>query len=300
MRRNILFVFIFFTCSLLSAAEWSWETKGFPFQRVRIGEEGEWREVPPYIESCVSLDSPLGTTLYVQWAAIDGAWLEDLTEAIEETEDFPVISAADYVEIKRESREIKPKERINRFDENLCFSIGYESRLIGIYRNSIASPSSFGFPRISLPDAVTLDLRGEVSYKINSWSLAFCLGFREMIEPSPEWPSLLDSNKGELLYSSNPYVGLGFVYSWEKLKLEGAIEVGYSLLSQAFADNAHTGDILDIGMGRHSTAYTFVGVIGVAIPIKEKAALSIKERVLCYSPSEYNHVETLVGLNINI
>ena len=194
MRRNLLFVFIFFACSLLSAAEWSWETKGFPFQRVKIGEEGEWREVPPYIESCVSPDFSLGTTLYVQWAAIDGAWLEDLTEAIEDTEVFPVISAADYIEIKRETREIKPKERISRFDESLCFSIGYGSRFIGICRNSIASPSSFGFPRISLPDAVTLDLRGEVSYKINSWSIAFSLGFREIIEPSPECPSLLDSN----------------------------------------------------------------------------------------------------------
>lgn len=208
---------------MLSAAEWSWETKGFPFQRVRIGEEGEWREVPPYIESCVSPDFSLGTTLYVQWAAIDGAWLEDLTEAIEDTEVFPVISAADYIEIKRETREIKPKERISRFDESLCFSIGYGSRFIGIYRNSIASPSSFGFPRISLPDAVTLDLRGEVSYKINSWSIAFSLGFREIIEPSPECPSLLDSNKGVLLYSSNPYAGLGFVYGWKKFQLECAI-----------------------------------------------------------------------------
>lgn len=298
MRRNLLLVFIFFACSLLSAAEWSWETKGFPFQRVMIGEEGEWREVPPYIESCISPDSPLDTTLYIQWAAIDGAWLEDLTEAIEDTEVFPVISAVDYVEIKRGSREIQPKERISRFDESLCFSIGYGSRLIGILRNSIASPSSFGFPRISLPDAVTLDLRGEVSYKINSWSIAFSLGFREMIEPSPECPSLLDSNKGELLYSSNPYIGLGFVYGWEKLKLECTVEVGYSLLSQAFADNIHTGELLVIGNRRYSSAYTMGGTVGLVYPISERTLFSLKERLLHYFPSRYMHVEYLIGLNV--
>ena len=301
MRRNLLLVFIFFACSLLSAAEWSWETKGFPFQRIRIGEDGEWREIPSYVDSCISTNTPLGTTLSIQWATQKGAWLEELTEIVEDNDIVPVISAGEYVEVKRESQEVNTKEKVSRLRKSLGLSVGYGSRLLGIFQdNPTYSSSSKGFPRISLPDAVSLDFNGELFFKVSEWGFIICLGLREMIEPSPECSSLMDSNLDDLVYSFNPYTGFGFAYSWRQLEVSGILEFGYSLLSQAFADNAHTGDILDIGMGRHSTAYTFVGVIGVAIPIKEKAALSIKERVLCYSPSEYNHVETLVGLNINI
>ena len=106
MRRNLLLVFIFFACSLLSAAEWSWETKGFPFQRIRIGEDGEWREIPSYVDSCISTNTPLGTTLSIQWATQKGAWLEELTEIVEDNDIVPVISAGEYVEVKRESQEV--------------------------------------------------------------------------------------------------------------------------------------------------------------------------------------------------
>lgn len=301
MKRYFFFVTLLVLVGpLLFAAEWLWETKGFPFQRIKIGEEGIWREIPSYVDTCFSIHAPLGTTLSVQWAGKEGAWLEDLEEIVEDSDLIPVISAAEYVDRKQESQKTTSKKKASRFRKSIGLSVGYGSRLIGIYRNSLVSPSSLGFPRISLPDVITIGVNGETSYKINSWNVAFSLGLREMIEPSPMYASLMDSEESGFIYSLNPHLGLGVAYQLNKTEIKTVLELGYSVLSQAFADNAHTGDVMDIGIGKFSTSSTFGGVIEVVIPFSDKIALGIKERLLLYYPSMYLHIETLMIARVHI
>lgn len=58
--------------------------------------------------------------------------------------------------------------------------------------------------------------------------------------------------------------------------------------------------MLDIGIRKLSTSYTFGGVIEVFIPAGDKTALCIKERLLLYYPSRYLHIETMMGLRVKI
>lgn len=229
--RFSLFLILAFVCSLLSAAEWSWDTKGFSFQRIRMGEEGGWREIPPYVDSCVSSGAPSGTKLFVQWAQEEGYCLEDLTVIIDDEGFVPVISAVDYVEVKDATKLTKPKKGPSKLEKSLDFSIGYGSRLIGLYSGEHQYSSySKGFPRISLPDAVTLDVKGEVLYINKGWGASAFLGIREMTEPSPLYSSILDSWSEGFVFSINPYVGIGVSYSWDWIEIKGTGEFGYSML----------------------------------------------------------------------
>ncbi len=304
MKRFFSLIFsLLCVSSLLFAAEWVWDTKGFDYQRIRVGEEGVWREIPSYVVSFLSYDTSSDTLLYVQWADSEDDWLEDLTVYVEATEDIPVISASEYVEIRKQEdhKEQKEVRKFGSFEKSIGFSAGYGSRLIGILSNnsSLSSPTN-GFPRISLPDAITLDISGDVSFIVKRWGLNAECGIRNTTEPSPLHSSIFDSWDDGYLFSINPYVGLGVSYHWDNVELGGMGEVGVSVLSAAFADNAHTGNVLDIGIGKYSTSYTIDGAIEVGLRVSERVSFTLNEKLICYYPSMYLHLETLMGIKTNI
>lgn len=301
MKRFFSLLFtLLCVCSFLFATEWSWDTKGFDYQRIRVGEEGEWREIPSYVESYLSYDTSSDTKLYVQWADNEDVWLEDLTVSVEATEYIPIISASEYVEIRKQEDK-KEARRFGEFKRSIELSTGYGSRLIGILStNSNLSTPISGFPRISLPDSITLDISGDVSFIVKRWGLNAECGIRSMTEPSPLHSSIFDSWNDGYLFSINPYVGLGVSYHWNRVDLKGMGVVGVSVLSAAFADNAHTGDVLDLGIGKYSTSYTMGGAIEVGLRVTKNVSLLLYERLICYYPSMYLHLETLMGIKTNI
>ena len=304
MKRFFSLLFtLLCVCSFLFATEWSWDTKGFDYQRIRVGEEGVWREIPSYVVSFLSYDTSSDTLLYVQWADSEENWLEDLTVYVEATEDIPVISASEYVEIRKQEDKVEKKEarKFGEFKRSIKLSAGYGSRLIGFLSNNsnLSTPIS-GFPRISLPDAITLDISGNISFIVKRWGLNAEYGIRNTTEPSPLHSSIFDSWDDGYLFSINPYVGLGVSYHWDNVELGGMGEVGVSVLSAAFADNAHTGNALDIGIGKYSSSYTMGGAIEVGLRVTENVSLLLYERFICYYPSMYLHLETLMGIKTNI
>ncbi len=304
MRRFFSLLFtLLCVCSFLFATEWSWDTKGFDYQRIRVGEEGEWREIPSYVESYLSHYTSPDTKLYVQWADIEDGWLEGLTFTVESNKDIPIVSASEYVEIRKQEdhKEQKEVRKFGSFEKSIGFSAGYGSRLIWILSNnsSLSSPT-YGFPRISLPDAVTLEISGEASFTVKRWGISAECGIRSMTEPSPLHSSMFDSWDDGYLFSLNPYVGLGASYNWDRVELKGSGAIGVSVLSAAFADNAHTGNVLDIGIGKYSTSYTTSGTIEVGLRVSERVSFTLNEKLICYYPSMYMHLETLMGIKINI
>ena len=154
-------------CSLLFSAEWVWYTKGFEYQRIRLGEEGEWMGIPSYVESYLSHNASPDTKFYIQWADIEDGWLEGLTFTVESNKDIPIVSVSEYVEIRKQEdhKEQKEVRKFGSFEKSIGFSAGYGSRLNGVLcsKSSLSSPT-YGFPRISLPDAVTLEISGEASF----------------------------------------------------------------------------------------------------------------------------------------
>ena len=304
MKRFFSLLFtLLCVCSFLFATEWSWDTKGFDYQRIRVGEEGEWREIPSYVESYLSYDTSSDTKLYVQWADNEDVWLEDLTVSVGAKEDIPVISASEYVKIRKQEDKIEKKEarKFGEFKRSIDLSAGYGSRLISVLSNksNLSTPIS-GFPRISLPDAITLDISGDVSFIVKRWGLNAECGIRNMTEPSPLHSSIFDSWNDGYLFSINPYVGLGVSYHWDRVDLKGMGEIGVSVLSAAFADNAHTGNVLNLGIGKYSTSYTMGGAIEVGLRVTKNVSLLLYERLICYYPSMYLHLETLMGIKTNI
>ena len=304
MKRFFSLLFtLLCVCSFLFATEWSWDTKGFDYQRIRVGEEGVWREIPSYVVSFLSYDTSSDTLLYVQWADSEDNWLEDLTVYVEATEDIPVISASEYVEIRKQEDKVEKKEarKFGEFKRSIKLSAGYGSRLIGFLSNNsnLSTPIS-GFPRISLPDAITLDISGNISFIVKRWGLNAECGIRSMTEPSPLHSSMFDSWDDGYLFSLNPYVGLGASYNWDRVELKGSGAIGVSVLSAAFADNAHTGYVLDIGIGKYSTSYTINGTIEVGLRVSERVSFTLNEKLICYYPSMYMHLETLLGIKTNI
>ena len=304
MKRFFSLLFtLLCVCSFLFATEWSWDTKGFDYQRIRVGEEGVWREIPSYVVSFLSYDTSSDTLLYVQWADSEDNWLEDLTVYVEATEDIPVISASEYVEIRKQEDKVEKKEarKFGEFKRSIKLSAGYGSRLIGFLSNNsnLSTPIS-GFPRISLPDAITLDISGNVSFIVKRWGLNAECGIRNMTEPSPLHSSIFDSWDDGYLFSINPYLGLGASYHWDRVDIKGSGAIGFSVLSAAFADNAHTGYVLDIGIGKYSTSYTINGTIEVGLRVSESVSFTLNEKLICYYPSMYMHLETLLGIKTNI
>ena len=304
MKRFFSLVFsLLCVCSFLFATEWSWDTKGFDYQRIRVGEEGVWREIPSYVVSFLSYDTSSDTLLYVQWADSEDNWLEDLTVYVEATEDIPVISASEYVEIRKQEDKVEKKEarKFGEFKRSIKLSAGYGSRLIGFLSNNsnLSTPIS-GFPRISLPDAITLDISGEASFTVKRWGISAECGIRSMTEPSPLHSSMFDSWDDVYLFSLNPYAGLGASYHWDRVDIKGSGAIGFSVLSAAFADNAHTGYVLDIGIGKYSTSYTISGTIEVGLRVSESVSFTLNEKLICYYPSMYMHLETLLGIKTNI
>ena len=175
MKRFFSLLFtLLCVCSFLFATEWSWDTKGFDYQRIRVGEEGIWREIPSYVVSCLSYDTSSDTKLYVQWADSEDNWLADLTVSVGAKEDIPVISASEYVEIRKQEDKVEKKEarKFGEFKRSIKLSAGYGSRLIGFLSNNsnLSTPIS-GFPRISLPDAITLDISGNIPFIVKRWGL---------------------------------------------------------------------------------------------------------------------------------
>ena len=304
MKRFFSLLFtLLCVCSFLFATEWSWDTKGFDYQRIRVGEEGVWREIPSYVVSFLSYDTSSDTLLYVQWADSEDNWLEDLTVYVEATEGIPVISASEYVEIRKQEDKVEKKEarKFGELERSIELSAGYGSRLIGFLSNNsnLSTPIS-GFPRISLPDAITLDISGNISFIVKRWGLNAECGIRNTTEPSPLHSSIFDSWDDGYLFSINPYVGLGVSYHWDNVELGGMGEVGVSVLSAAFADNAHTGNVLDIGIGKYSSSYTISGTIEVGLRVSESVSITLNGRLICYYPSMYMHLETLLGIKTNI
>lgn len=301
MKRFFSLLFtLLCVCSFLFATEWSWDTKGFDYQRIRVGEEGVWREIPSYVESCLSYDTSSDTKLYVQWADSEDNWLENLTVSIEAKEDIPVISASEYVEIRKQEDK-KEARKFGEIKRSIKLSAGYGSRLIGFLSNNsnLSTPIS-RFPRISLPDSITLDISGYVSFIVKRWGLNAECGIRNMTEPSPLHSSIFDSWDDGYLFSINPYVRLGVSYHWDNVELGGMGEVGVSVLSATFADNAHTGNVLNLGIGKYSTSYTMGGAIEVGLRVTKNVSLLLYERLICYYPSMYLHLETLMGIKTNI
>ena len=304
MKRFFSLIFsLLCVSSLLFAAEWVWDTKGFEFQRIRLGEEGEWMEIPSYVESYLSHNASPDTKLYIQWADIEDGWLEGLTFTVESNKDIPIVSASEYVEIRKQEdhKEQKEVRKFGSFEKSIGFSAGYGSKLIGILSNnsSLSSPTN-GFPRISLPDAVTLEISGEASFTVKRWGISAECGIRSMTEPSPIHSSMFDSWDDGYLFSLNPYAGLGASYHWDRVELKGSGTIGVSVLSAAFADNAHTGNVLDIGIGKYSTSYTINGTIEVGLRVSESVSFTLNEKLICYYPSMYMHLETLLGIKTNI
>ena len=173
--------------------------------------------------------------------------------------------------------------------------------MIGIISNnsSLSSPTN-GFPRISLPDAVTLEISGEASFTVKRWGISAECGIRSMTEPSPLHSSIFDSWNDGYLFSINPYVGLGISYHWDRVDIKGSGAIGVSVLSVAFADNAHTGNVLDVGVGKYSTSYTIGGAIEAGLRVTESFSFTLNGRLICYYPSMYMHLETLLGIKTNI
>ena len=303
MKRFFSLVFsLLCVCSFLFASEWVWDTKVFDLQRKRIGEE-VWREIPSYYESYVFHDNSSDTAIYVPWFDREDGWSHDETADVEAQEEVPIISASEYIEIRKQEDKVDQKEERNlgSFKKSIELSIGYGSRLIGVLcsKSSLSSPT-YGFPRISLPDAVTLEISGEASFTVKRWGISAECGIRSMIEPSPLHSSMLDSWDDGYLFSLNPYVGLGFSYLWDRVELKGSGAIGVSVSSAAFADNAHTGNVLDIGIGKYSTSYTISGTIGVGLRVSERVSFTLNEKLICYYPSMYMHLETLMGIKTNI
>ena len=121
-----------------------------------------------------------------------------------------------------------------------------------------------------------------------------------MTEPSPLHSSIFDSWGDGYLFSLNLYAGLGASYHWDRVDLKGSGAIGVSVLSAAFADNAHTGYVLDIGIGKYSTSYTISGAIEVGLRVSERVSFTLNEKLICYYPSMYMHLETLLGIKTNI
>ena len=169
MKRFFSLVFsLLCVCSFLFASEWVWDTKGFDLQRKKIGEE-VWREIPSYYESYVFHDNSSDTAIYVPWVDREDGWSHDETADVEAQEEVPIISASEYIEIRKQE-DIKEQKEIRKFvgfEKSLQLSAGYGSRLIGVLcsKSSFSSPT-YGFPRISLPDAVTLEISGEASFTV--------------------------------------------------------------------------------------------------------------------------------------
>ena len=303
MKRFFSLVFsLLCVCSFLFASEWVWDTKGFDLQRKRIGEE-VWREIPSYYESYVFHDNSSDTAIYVPWVAREDGWSHDETADVEAQEEVPIISASEYIEIRKQEDKVDQKEERNlgSFKKSIELSIGYGSRLIGILsdQSSLSSPTH-GFPRISLPDAVTLEISGEASFTVKRWGISAECGIRSMTEPSPLHSSMFDSWDDGYLFSLNPYAGLGASYHWDRVELKGSGAIGFSVLSAAFADNAHTGNVLNLGIGKYSTSYTMGGAIEVGLRVTKNVSLLLYERLICYYPSMYLHLETLMGIKTNI
>ena len=55
-------------------------------------------------------------------------------------------------------------------------------------------------------------------------------------------------------------------HHWEKVFAEAGVRAGYSVLSQAFADNAHTGKVYDLALFKVSSAWT----IGMSLCLGDK------------------------------
>lgn len=303
MKRFFSLLFtLLCVCSFLFATEWSWDTKGFDLQRKRIGEE-VWREIPSYYESYVFHDNSSDTAIYVPWVDREDGWSHDETADVEAKEEVPIISASEYIEIRKQEDKIDQKEERNlgSFKKSIELSIGYGSRLIGILsdKSSLSSHTN-GFPRISLPDAVTLEISGEASFTVKRWGISAECGIRSMTEPSPLHSSIFDSWNDGYLFSINPYVGLGISYHWDRVDIKGSGAIGVSVLSVAFADNAHTGNVLDVGVGKYSTSYTIGGAIEAGLRVTESFSFTLNGRLICYYPSMYMHLETLLGIKTNI
>ena len=114
MKRFFSLVFsLLCVCSFLFASEWVWDTKGFDLQRKRIGEE-VWREIPSYYESYVFHDNSSDTAIYVPWVDRDDGWSHDETADIEAQEEVPIISASEYIEIRKQE-DIKEQKEIRKF-----------------------------------------------------------------------------------------------------------------------------------------------------------------------------------------
>lgn len=303
MKRFFSLVFsLLCVCSFLFASEWVWDTKGFDLQRKKIEEE-VWREIPSYYESYVFHDNSSDTAIYVPWVDREDGRSHDETADVEAQEEVPIISASEYIKTRKQEDKVDQKEERNlgSFKKSIELSIGYGSRLIGFlsYNSNLSTPIS-GFPRISLPDAVTLEISGEASFTVKRWGLNAECGIRNTTEPSPLHSSIFDSWDDGYLFSINPYVGLGVSYHWDNVELGGMGEVGVSVLSAAFADNAHTGNVLNLGIGKYSTSYTMGGAIEVGLRVTKNVSLLLYERLICYYPSMYLHLETLMGIKTNI
>ena len=257
-------------------------------------------EIPSYVESYLSHNASPDTKLYIQWADIEDGWLEGLTFTVESNKDIPIVSASEYVEIRKQE-DHKEVRKFGSFEKSIGFSAGYGSKLIGILsNNSSLSSLTNGFPRISLPDAVTLEISGEASFTVKRWGISAECGIRSMTEPSPLHSSIFDSWNDGYLFSINPYVGLGISYHWDRVDIKGSGAIGVSVLSVAFADNAHTGNVLDVGVGKYSTSYTIGGAIEVGLRVSESVSFTLNEKLICYYPSMYMHLETLLGIKTNI
>ena len=303
MKRFFSLVFsLLCVCSFLFASEWVWDTKVFDLQRKRIGEE-VWREIPSYYESYVFHDNSSDTAIYVPWVDRDDGWSHDETADVEAQEEVPIISASEYIEIRKQEDKVDQiqERNLGNFKKSIELSIGYGSRLVGILseQSSLSSPT-YGFPRISLPDAVTLEISGKASFVMKRWGISAECGIRSMTEPSPLHSSMFDSWDDGYLFSLNPYAGLGASYHWDRVELKGSGAIGFSVLSAAFADNAHTGYVLDIGIGKYSTSYTISGAIEVGLRVTKNISLLLYESLICYYPSMYLHLETLMGIKTNI
>lgn len=212
------------------------------------------------------------------------------------------IEAAEFIEPRseREEKERKLLER-PRFGKKYSFSIGYGKRLLGVSREaSPYSTYSSVIPRISLPDSVSVIVGSGLSIRKKQWEAILCIGLRAMLEPNPRVESLTDLDGEGIVLAMNPSVELGLAHHWEKVFAETDVEVGCSVLSQAFADNAHTGKVYDLALFKVSSAWTIGMSFCMGTRITEKVSLVLRAHFLRYYPSRYVHVETMVGVGVYI
>lgn len=150
------------------------------------------------------------------------------------------------------------------------------------------------------PDAISLRFGTELLYGAGALRAGGRVGLRLSLQPSPVAGSIADVFGSGAEVSLSPYAGVVVGFEVWRIRLAVGADIGWSMLTRAESDNAHTMGTVDVFGLPFSTAWTLGGDVSLSLWLTQKFAVNASAGLVRYFPSGYAIGEVRTGVTFTL